>query len=334
MIPHPSRVEFSSSDGRVLPNCPTSSDDSGHAVPTVSVVLATYGHSPYLAQAIQSVLAQSFDDFELLVSDDSAGAAAQVVEAHSDLRLRYHINEHTLGAAANHWDAFRRATAPYIAIINHDDYWSPDFLARLAAAIENHDHIVIAFSDHYRVDSQGDVLHEETDETSRRYGRDMLVEGINAPMSSLVLNQSIPIAVAALFRRDALPAGAGDLICSAGPAYDVALMVTLCQPHSLASYVAERLTYYRVHDNSQTGAANPEWPAGAARSWEALAAATPYRDTRRHAHRLAGEAWATAAIRSIRQGAPNGRRYGLRGVRRAPSPRTIAILLAAMFGRR
>jgi hypothetical protein len=300
-------------------------------VPTVSVVLATYGRPPYLDRAIESVLAQSFDDFELLVSDDSSAAAAEIVQSYSDPRLRYHVNERTLGAAANHWAAFSRATAPYIAIINHDDYWAPTFLARLVAAIERNDRIVVAFSDHYMVDSHGDVLLEETDATSRRYGRELLGDGVTRPMSALVLDQSIPMVVAALFRRDALPAEAGELIRSAGPAYDLALTIALCQPAALASYVGERLTYYRVHDDSQTAAASPEWPAGAALAWEAFAATTPSREARRRAHRLAGEAWATAARIATRQRAANGRRYGLRGVRRAPTPRTIAIFVVAML---
>jgi GT2 family glycosyltransferase len=300
-------------------------------VPTVSVVLATYGRPPYLAQAIESVLAQSFDDFELLVSDDSTGAAAEIVGAHCDPRLRYHVNEHTLGAAANHWAGFGRATAPYIAIINHDDYWAPTFLARLVAAIERDDRIVVAFSDHYIVDSQGDVLPEETDATSRRYGRELLGDGVTRPMSSLVLDQSIPMVVAALFRRDAFSAQAGELIRSAGPAYDLVLTVALCQPVALASYVGERLTYYRVHDNSQTAVASAEWPAGAARTWEAFAATTPSREVRRRARRLAGEAWAAASRSATRQRAANSRRYALRGLRHAPSPRTLAVLVGAVL---
>jgi glycosyltransferase involved in cell wall biosynthesis len=99
-------------------------------MPGVTVVMPAYNVEQYIAAAIESVLAQTFCDFELLVVDDGAtdGTAAiaeSFVRRDSRVRLLQKTNG-GLSSARN--AALRRSTAPAIAILDSDDLWDPRFL--------------------------------------------------------------------------------------------------------------------------------------------------------------------------------------------------------------
>ncbi len=114
-----------------------SSRPSG-APPRVTVVIAAYNRSGPLRYAVASVLAQTFDDFELLVvgdacTDDSETAVREI----SDARVAWHnlpVNSGNQFAPNNH--GLAHARGHYIAYLGHDDLWHRDHLAKLVAAIE------------------------------------------------------------------------------------------------------------------------------------------------------------------------------------------------------
>ena len=99
------------------------------ASPRVSVVLPTYNRADLLPRAIRSVLAQTFDDFELIVVDDcSPSSMAPVVAEFGDPRIRFIRHEQNRGNAAARNTALRAARAPYIAFLDDDDEWAPEKL--------------------------------------------------------------------------------------------------------------------------------------------------------------------------------------------------------------
>lgn len=111
------------------------------AVPTFSVIVATHNRSNVLAYAIRSVLAQTRADFELLViGDGCTDDTAAVVAGFGDPRLRYENLDPRVGDQSGPTNrGFALARGRYLALLNHDDLWFPDHLARAGAALERGD---------------------------------------------------------------------------------------------------------------------------------------------------------------------------------------------------
>lgn len=104
-------------------------------LPTVSVIVPVLNGASYIPKAIESVLAQSFEDFELIIVDDgSTDGTAAVVRAYDDTRIRYFYQQNRgLSAARN--SGIRIARGGWLAFLDCDDYWHPGKLsAQLDAA--------------------------------------------------------------------------------------------------------------------------------------------------------------------------------------------------------
>jgi len=95
-------------------------------MPTVSVVIPTYNRAELLTRAIDSVLAQTYDDFELLVVDDgSTDDTEAVVTAYDDDRVRYLAHETNRGANPARNTGIEAAEGEFVAFLDSDDEWRP-----------------------------------------------------------------------------------------------------------------------------------------------------------------------------------------------------------------
>lgn len=95
-------------------------------MPKVSVIIPTYNRAEYLNKAIASVLAQTFEDFELLIVDDcSSDNTSRVVENITDTRIRYIRNNSNRGIAAVRNIGIKNTRGEYIAFLDDDDEWLP-----------------------------------------------------------------------------------------------------------------------------------------------------------------------------------------------------------------
>jgi len=109
------------------------------SLPKVSIGLPVYNGSRYLASAIESILGQTFRDFELVLSDNaSTDATPDICHAYAsrDERIRYLRQDHNIGAGPNHNFCARRATGEYFRWASHDDIMEPEYLAKCVAALE------------------------------------------------------------------------------------------------------------------------------------------------------------------------------------------------------
>jgi GT2 family glycosyltransferase len=105
-------------------------------MPKVSVIIPTYNRSELVREAIASVLAQSFSDFELIVVDDgSEDGTAEVVRAFPDVRYVYQLNC-GVSAARNHGVSL--STGELIAFLDSDDLWQPCKLEQQVAFFVEH----------------------------------------------------------------------------------------------------------------------------------------------------------------------------------------------------
>lgn len=111
----------------------------GSGPPAVTVVTPAYNVAAYIGEAVDSVLGQTFGDFEYIVIDDgSTDATVEVARQHAgdDPRIRLVPGEHR-GASAARNIGIRESKARYIAFLDSDDRWHPDFLRRQIALLES-----------------------------------------------------------------------------------------------------------------------------------------------------------------------------------------------------
>jgi glycosyltransferase involved in cell wall biosynthesis len=116
--------------------------------PLVSILLCTYNRASFIAQAIESVLTQTFRDWELLILDDASADNTQAVVAqytNHDPRIHYFQNEKNLGIAANRNQGLALAQGQYLAVLDSDDVWlDQDKLKKQIEFLETHpDHALV-----------------------------------------------------------------------------------------------------------------------------------------------------------------------------------------------
>lgn len=93
--------------------------------PTISVIMATYNHADFVAQAIGSVLSQNDVDFEFLIADDgSVDRTREVVGSINDKRIKFFPNEVNRGACVVTNELIERSSGEFVALINSDDFWA------------------------------------------------------------------------------------------------------------------------------------------------------------------------------------------------------------------
>ena len=108
----------------------------------VSVIMPSYNTASFIAESIQSVLAQSYKDWELIIVDDcSPDNTDEVVRPYlSDERIKYIKNEKNSGAAVSRNRALREAKGKWIAFLDSDDLWMPDKLKKQICFMEKNDY--------------------------------------------------------------------------------------------------------------------------------------------------------------------------------------------------
>jgi glycosyltransferase involved in cell wall biosynthesis len=215
-------------------------------MPAVSIITTTFNRTEYLKQAIQSVISQTFTDFELLVCDDGGlEETKRLCDSFHDERILHTANPARLGIAMNTYAGISRARSDVMAFLNDDDRWTSDFLARCATPFLVDPEVVLTFSDHWLIDTSGARLVDATDANTREYGREGLAAGpVDVPIR-LMVRLSIPLAMAAVFRKSKVNWGMYSRKVEG--AYDSYIAYSLLRGHGKVIYVPERLTEYRVH---------------------------------------------------------------------------------------
>lgn len=111
--------------------------------PRVTVFIPVHNRQHYIATAVDSILAQTFEDFELLVVDDgSTDATLEVLSRYRDPRLRVERNPHNLGLPATRNRGLELARGEYIALLDSDDKAWPTRLARQVETLDRHPELV------------------------------------------------------------------------------------------------------------------------------------------------------------------------------------------------
>jgi glycosyltransferase involved in cell wall biosynthesis len=124
----------------------------------VSLALPVYNGERFVAEAIRSILAQDYADFELLITDNASTDRTEEIcksFAAKDHRIRYIRNERNLGAAGNFNLGFEKTSGNYFKWCAHDDLLSPNYLSECVAVLDADPNVVIAYGELVGIDEHG-----------------------------------------------------------------------------------------------------------------------------------------------------------------------------------
>ena len=208
---------------------------TGSTLPRVSVCLLTYNQATLLPRSIDSLLAQSHGDFELIINDDcSTDATEEVCRSYErlDSRVRYFKNPTNLTFSGNQNAAILRSTSEYVALVHQGDFYRSDLLAKWTEALVAYPSAALVFNGIELGDDHGQTVRVFT----HPYGP--LTPGIQL-FDEMIRSPHSPIFGIAMVRRQH--------VWDAGPfdprlpiLADVDMWLRLLLRHDVA-YVAEPL---------------------------------------------------------------------------------------------
>lgn len=127
-------------------------------MPKVSVILSSYNHEKYLAASIQSVLEQTFSDFELLIFDDgSSDASQEIIRAFDDPRIKTFLYEKNRGPYYAIQEPLKSARGEYLAFQHSDDIWEPEKLSAQVEFLDAHSEYAACFTHVKFIDESGEL---------------------------------------------------------------------------------------------------------------------------------------------------------------------------------
>jgi glycosyltransferase involved in cell wall biosynthesis len=129
-------------------------------MPRVSICLPVYNGERYLHEVLGSIRTQTFEDYELIISDNASADRTQEISlafSSQDPRVKYFRVDVNQGLAWNWNRAFELATGLYLVWICHDDRMEPDYIRRCVEVLERDKETVLCFTNSHYIDAEGQV---------------------------------------------------------------------------------------------------------------------------------------------------------------------------------
>ncbi|SVC80175.1 uncharacterized protein METZ01_LOCUS333029, partial [marine metagenome] len=127
--------------------------------PLVSIYITNYNYGEYLQEAVESVLAQSFQDFELIIIDDgSTDGSGAIISNYKDVSKIICICQENRGLVHSSNVALKLSRGKYIMRLDADDFLAPQALEILVSELERDSKTALVFPDYYLTDREGSVL--------------------------------------------------------------------------------------------------------------------------------------------------------------------------------
>lgn len=229
---------------------------------TVSVILPNYNHSKYLRLRIDTILAQTYPDFELIILDDcSVDSSREIIESYQGHpRISKVIfNEKNSGSTFLQWEkGIQLAVGKYIWLAESDDYSDPHFLERLMSAIENNQGVGLAFCASNITDENNQVSRKNYDYSpgvNDLLSHDHIFDGQMFCEEHLFFGCILVNASAVVFEKS-LYLNINQDFKSYKVSGDWRMWVEICY-NTRVAYVSESLNYFRFHTNNvRTNKAN------------------------------------------------------------------------------
>ncbi|TAE60679.1 MAG: glycosyltransferase family 2 protein [Nostocales cyanobacterium] len=212
----------------------------------VSVCIPTYNRAGLLPYAVNSVLNQTYTDFELIICDDgSTDNTTEVVSKWNDPRIRYIRQPVNGGRSRNMRSGFEAATGDYFIKFDDDDAITPEFLEKTVKVLDVNANIDFVCTNHWIINQNNERIESATLENSRKWGKDKLNGVIDDLVKETFINQSLQVG-STLFRRNCL-VEVDFMRPQADGCEDFDLLVRLAIAGKQGYFLPEYLMEYRFH---------------------------------------------------------------------------------------
>ena len=209
-------------------------------MPSVSVIIPTYQRPHLVSQTIESVLAQTYTDYEIIVVNDGSTDNTKEVLASFGDKITV-INQENQGVAAARNTGIMAARGRYIAFLDHDDLWQPNKLKKQIACLESHPNFGLVYSDMFYFNDVG--LFPDT------YAKLYPVPPVQHCWTLFVRN-TIPTCSVVVVRRECLD-DVGLFDETMPPCDDYDLWLRLIEKWPIC-FINEPLVYYRRSADQQS----------------------------------------------------------------------------------
>lgn len=224
--------------------------------PKVSVLIPAFNPT-YFEQSLCSAIGQSFEDYEIIVSDDSAGNhIKELTDKHilsSTAPIMYIKNRRPKGARGNLETLLEVREGTYVKFLNDDDLLMPNCLSRMCEVLDKYKDVSLVTSYRQRIDESGCKM-PDSDATKPILQEDGLLHGQH--IFSILRYNTIGEPTTAMFRADDLKVASLDKgLCELfgldiGPCVDMVMWLKLLSFGDLA-YIAEPLSQFRQHPDQE-----------------------------------------------------------------------------------
>jgi glycosyltransferase involved in cell wall biosynthesis len=139
--------------------------------PLVSIGMPTYNGERFIRQVLDSLLAQDYKNFELIISDNASTDNTRNIcleYAAKDKRIRYCRSKKNLGAIKNFYRAFQLSSGKYFMFAGSHDLWHQTFISRCVDILENESEVVIAYSRTMLIDTEDKPIEIMSDQIDTR----------------------------------------------------------------------------------------------------------------------------------------------------------------------
>lgn len=227
-------------------------------MPLVSVIVPNFNHTRFLQQRMESILNQTFNDFEVILLDDcSTDNSREIIERYRENPKVSTIiyNEKNSGSTFKQWEkGIQHSSGEYIWIAESDDYCMDSFLEVLVTKLKNNKNAGIAYCQSASVDSDGVFLNNWIDHTKifipNIWQQSFYVDGLSAIKNFFLYSNIIPNASGVVFSKSFYDATSG---FETGMKLngDWFFWVKMLEKSDLI-FCAATLNYFRQHQNKAT----------------------------------------------------------------------------------
>lgn len=215
----------------------------------ISIIIPNYNHSKYLDERIQSILNQTYKNFEVIILDDcSPDNSKEVIEKYKNYPQITNIiyNETNSGSTFVQWNkGFELAKGEYIWIAESDDIADKNFLNKLVEKITNNKNCVLAFSNSSFIDSNSNIIPYKE---HRKRLEELYINGTDFVKKYMLGINNIYNASAVIFKKNVLKNIDSSLYIKFKASGDRLFWILVCLQGNVC-YIPEKLNYFRQHNN-------------------------------------------------------------------------------------
>ena len=222
-------------------------------IPLVSIIIPNYNHALFLKQRIDTILNQTFQDFEIILLDDaSTDGSLEILKSYKNHPKVAHLilNETNSGSPFKQWQkGINLAKGQYLWIAESDDYSDVSFLERCLFQLQKVD---VCYTQSVDLNTHGETLKKRIDYTKKFqpniWEQDFVMDGKQFVTQYMLIKNVIPNASSVVFKMALIqPETMNDIFLNMKMCGDWYFWMNLCLNSKIA-FIAKPLNYFRTHD--------------------------------------------------------------------------------------